>query len=98
MPRRFGNYGTSVTVSVYDPVPLTLRLSVSNTPFERRSGIDRLARQGVALVRTLPDVAAAAPARSSLGTGPPLLCAAVILGPPYVLNRTKRSSTASAFE
>src|SRR5262249_11763739 len=38
---------------------LTLRMSVSNTPFERRSGIDRLTRQGLAQLRALPDVSAA---------------------------------------
>jgi predicted permease len=55
---------TSLALRAVDPGfdphhVLTLRMSVSNTPFERRSGIDRLTREGVAQVRALPVVAAA---------------------------------------
>lgn len=38
---------------------LTMRMSVSGTPFERRDGIERLTRQGLDRVLALPGVAAA---------------------------------------
>ena len=55
---------TSIALNAVDPGfdphhVLTLRMSVSNTPFERRSGIDHLTRQGTAQLRTLPNVVAA---------------------------------------